>query len=185
MKRMVTIFVLILLFVTSCNQPTDSVFTINNDSANANKPYPTIKETIERPTINPKFDISIKADTTILKQGEDLTLYITFTNKADTAQMYLLGEDKGAGYWFLSAKVTNLGTKKSAVEYETIAVLNSRTYQELPLGKTLGRGKSVTNKFLLGNIAKYYDYKPLAKGRYSVQLDYNFQLSNTINFEIR
>lgn len=143
------------------------------------------------PYDNPKVELTISLNDTILKASDKIFLNITVTNSSSTNQRLLFDKPVigTGGPWATSATIIDNKTNKSVLKYQNKAVLSSQLYTEDQLKNdyyNLVPGQSVSGKYELTDIVVFntIDNK-LAKGKYTIQLHYYHNQSNPLTLTIK
>lgn len=137
------------------------------------------------------INVHIRMISDTLHSGETPKVGIWITNSSSKSQRLLFDKPKltTGGPWFTSAKVSDVITKQSVLEYENKAILESQVYLEEKLRKEyrlLLPNKSLYKVYKLTDIVVYKNSNDsLSNGKYSLQIFYQQHASNIITFVVR
>jgi hypothetical protein len=184
--RLFTFAIIVFAFFASCSQP-------KNKSVNA--PIDTGQKLFVRPNV--KVDIALEKDTVASSMTMDLSIIIKLTNSISSAQEIIFDKliASTGTPWGVSAKVLDIKTGKSVLQYENIAIMESRAYSKEDLKDKytqLPAGGFIEKKYKLTNIVAYgtpnYNLpKPdgLLPGIYTLQLFYFDNASNIVTITVQ
>jgi hypothetical protein len=140
------------------------------------------------PTPKVKVTVSFLKDT--FRLGDDIQLTMTLTNETDQIQSAWFDTPKSStgGPAWTSVMLTDKTTDKSVLKYENKSVLNSQLYtteQVKSFSYQLKPGQSIKGQFSLYDmVVTNTDNHKLNKGTYKIQVFYDINPSNTINFTV-
>lgn len=138
----------------------------------------------------PELAVSVKLANHTFKQGENIYLVITLTNKSKKMQSVWFDRPKSStgGPAFTSVMLINKKTGRSVLKYQNRAILSSQLYspeQVEHYSYHLKQGESISGKFSLYDLVVLLNDKTqLSKGSYEMQLFYCENASEKLSFTV-
>ena len=139
----------------------------------------------------PKVSVNAKLKSDTLKYGQDISVFITLTNKTNSTQSVWFDRPKSStgGPAWTAVQLTNKKTGRSVLKYQNKAILSSQLYsaeQVKEFSYHLKPDEKVSGQFSLYNLVVLLnDKENLDIGDYEMQVYYCSNASTKISFTVR